>query len=51
MLDPEKIDHKNPRFGENEVKVYVAPFVSKSNKLILRTLNLSQVEEEAFLTN
>ena len=49
MLDPETIDHENPRFGEDEV--YVAPFVLTSNKLILRTLSLSQVEEEAFLTN
>ena len=50
VLNPEKIDRENPRFGEDEVKS-LALFVSTSNNLILRILNLRQVEEEAFLTN
>ena len=51
VLDPQKIDHENPRFGEDEVKSYMALFVLTNNKLIMRILNLRQVEEEAFLTN
>ena len=51
VLDPQKIDHENPRFGEDEVKSLCSTLRLNKQKLILRILNLRQVEEEAFLTN
>ena len=51
VLDRQKIDHENPRYGEDEVKSLCGTLRLNKQQLILRILNLRQVEEEAFLTN
>ena len=59
VLDPQKIDHENPRFGEDEVKSLCGTLClnKQQTRLILNFIlnisyiNLRQVEEEAFLTN
>ena len=51
ILNPHNWVHENPGFGEDEVKVYVRPFISTTDKFILVLLNTRQVVEEAFRIN
>ena len=50
-LDSEKIEHKYPRFGEDEVKSLCNTLCHNTTELLLCILILWQVKEEAFLTN
>ena len=50
-LDPEKIEHENPRFGEDEVKSLCDIVRLNAKELISLILNLRQARKEAFLTN
>ena len=51
MLDPEKIDHENPRFEEDEVKSLSVTRRLNRQQTHLAYIELRQVDEEAFLTN